>query len=209
MYSNNIQNYQKSTTILNARIKKSGNLLNTPRICTTVNLSWRMIRTNSSGVLGYRWAPTLGQMTRPNNSQQNVRTCKIVDFAVSADHGVKLKETEQKDKGNEILWIIKVTVISFVIVALYIVTKGLVQGLEELEIRTTSVDGPIKFFFRSASLLRVPETWGDLLPLKILGGIIGYRRCEKLSNDNNNNTGGLYRHRNTLIFSDPLLSLLV
>ena len=26
------------------------------------------------------------------------RTCKIVDFAVTADHGVKLKECEKKDK---------------------------------------------------------------------------------------------------------------
>ena len=32
MYSNNIVNFQESTTILNACTKKSGNLLNTPRI---------------------------------------------------------------------------------------------------------------------------------------------------------------------------------
>ena len=32
MYSNNIVNFQESTTILNACIKKSGNLLNAPRI---------------------------------------------------------------------------------------------------------------------------------------------------------------------------------
>ena len=34
MYSNNILNFQESTTILNACTKKSGNLLNTPRIAT-------------------------------------------------------------------------------------------------------------------------------------------------------------------------------
>ena len=32
MYSNNIVNFQESTTILNACTKKSGNLLNSPRI---------------------------------------------------------------------------------------------------------------------------------------------------------------------------------
>ena len=32
MYSNNIVNFQASTTILNAYTKKSGNLLKTPRI---------------------------------------------------------------------------------------------------------------------------------------------------------------------------------
>ena len=33
MYSNNIVNFQESTTILNACTKKSGNLLNSPRVC--------------------------------------------------------------------------------------------------------------------------------------------------------------------------------
>ena len=32
------------------------------------------------------------------NDKQKRRTCKIVDFAVPADHGVKLKESEKKDK---------------------------------------------------------------------------------------------------------------
>ena len=33
MYSNNIVNFQESITISNACTKKSGNLLNAPRIC--------------------------------------------------------------------------------------------------------------------------------------------------------------------------------
>ena len=39
-------------------------------------------------------------MTRPCNNQQNKkkRTCQIVDFAVPADHRVKLKESEKNDK---------------------------------------------------------------------------------------------------------------
>ena len=38
MYSNNILNFQESTTILNACIKKSGNLLNAPRIYIYTNI---------------------------------------------------------------------------------------------------------------------------------------------------------------------------
>ena len=41
----------------------------------------------------------LSQTTRPyNNQQQKKRICKIVDFPVPADHRVKLKESEKKDK---------------------------------------------------------------------------------------------------------------
>ncbi len=37
--------------------------------------------------------------TRPyNNQQKKKRICKIVDFAVPADHRIKLKECEKKDK---------------------------------------------------------------------------------------------------------------
>ena len=36
--------------------------------------------------------------TRPNNNQQKKRTCWVVDFAVSTDHRIKLKESEKKDK---------------------------------------------------------------------------------------------------------------
>ena len=42
----------------------------------------------------------LGQTTRPSDCQQltKVRTCRIVDFAIPADHMVKLKENEKRDK---------------------------------------------------------------------------------------------------------------
>ena len=44
-------------------------------------------------------SPNLGQKTGPNNNQQQKKiNCKIVDFAVSADHRIKLKECEKKDK---------------------------------------------------------------------------------------------------------------
>ena len=44
-------------------------------------------------------SPNFGQETRPNNNQQKKkRTCKTVDFAVLADHRIKLKDCEKKDK---------------------------------------------------------------------------------------------------------------
>ena len=46
-------------------------------------------------------SPIPVQKTRLNNNQQKKkkkRTCKIVDFAVPADHRIKLKECEKKDK---------------------------------------------------------------------------------------------------------------
>ena len=47
-------------------------------------------------------SPNLGQMTWPYNNQQQrkkkKRICKIVDLAVPANHRIKLKECEKKDK---------------------------------------------------------------------------------------------------------------
>ena len=40
MYSNNILNFQESLTILNACTKKSGNLLNTPRMVLSLLLGF-------------------------------------------------------------------------------------------------------------------------------------------------------------------------
>ena len=68
-------------------------------------------------------------------------TCKIVDFAVLADHWVKLKENEKKDRylvfARELkkLWNMKMTFIPIVIGILGTVSKGLLKGLEDLEIR--------------------------------------------------------------------------
>ena len=64
----------------------------------------------------------------------------MVDFAVPADHKIKLKESEKKykyfDLARELkkLWNMKVTVIPIVIGAFGTVTKGLLKGLEDLEV---------------------------------------------------------------------------
>ena len=66
------------------------------------------------------------------------RICKIVDFAVPADHRIKLKECAKKDKYVDLarelkkLWNMKVTIVPIVIGALGTITKGLLKGLEDL-----------------------------------------------------------------------------
>ena len=45
-----------------------------------------------------------------NNNNNNKRTCKIVDFAVLADHRVKLKECEKRDKYLDLVRELKKTV---------------------------------------------------------------------------------------------------
>ena len=70
-----------------------------------------------------------------------------MDLAVTVDHRVKLKESEQNDKYLDLArelkkktktnkqWNMKVTVIPIIISVLGTVAKRMVQGLEGLEIR--------------------------------------------------------------------------
>ena len=82
-------------------------------------------------------SPNLGQKTIPYNNQQKKRISKIVDFAVPADHRIKLKESEKKDKyfnfARELkkLWNMKVTIVPIMIGAFGTVIKGLLTGLED------------------------------------------------------------------------------
>ena len=70
-----------------------------------------------------------------------MRTCRIVDFTVPADPRVKLKESEKKDEYLDLAREQKKTVEhegdgdSNLNCALGTVTKVLVKGLEDLEIR--------------------------------------------------------------------------
>ena len=65
--------------------------------------------------------------------KEKKRTCRIMDFAVQADHRVKLKESVMRDKYLDLarelkkLWNTKVTVILIGISVLGKVTKGLVK----------------------------------------------------------------------------------
>ena len=73
-------------------------------------------------------------------NKKKKKICKIVDFAVPADHRIKLKECEKRDKYLDLawelkkLWNMKVTIIPIVIGAFSTITKGLLKGLEDLEV---------------------------------------------------------------------------
>ena len=78
---------------------------------------------------------------KPNNNQQKEKKIyKIVDLAIPADHRIKLKECKTKDKYLDLarelkkLWNIRVTIVSIVIGAFGTITKGLLKGLEDLEV---------------------------------------------------------------------------
>ena len=92
------------------------------------------------GLWHTHWSPNLGQKTRPYNNQKKKKIiCKTVDFAVPADHRIKLKECEKKDKYLDLarkltkLWNMKVTIVPLVIGALGTVTKGLLKDLKAFE----------------------------------------------------------------------------
>ena len=119
--------------------------------------------------------------------KEKERTCLIVDFAVPADHRVKPKEIENKNKylnlANDLKKVLnmKVTLIPIIIGILGIVTKGLVQGLEDLEIRGRLETIENTALLRSARILRrVLETWRHLLSLQLQWETINKRWCEKL-----------------------------
>ena len=54
--------------------------------------------------------PNLNQTIKHCNNQQKRRTCQIVDFAVPADHRVKLKESKKKDNYLDLTRELKKTV---------------------------------------------------------------------------------------------------
>ena len=120
-------------------------------------------------------SPNLGQTTWPyNNPQKKKRIFKIVDFAVPADHRIKLKEYEKKDKYLDLarelkkLRNMKVTIIPIVSGALGTVTKGLLMGLEELGVGGRVETIQKTTLLKTARILRIVlETWGDLLSLKL------------------------------------------
>ena len=105
----------------------------------------------------------------------------MADFAVLADHWVKLKESEKKNKYLDLAREqkkkqknMKVTVIPVVVSAPGTIIKGLVQGLEDLEIRGRVETIQTTALLRSARIpRRVLETWEDLLSLKLQWEAIG------------------------------------
>ena len=90
------------------------------------------------------------------------------------DHRINLKESEKKDKYLDLprelkkLGNMKVTIMPIVIGALGTITKGLLKGLEDLEVGRQVETIQTTALLRMARILRqVLETWGDLLSLKL------------------------------------------
>ena len=139
-------------------------------------------------------SPNLEQATRASDSQKKKeRICRIVDIVVPADHKVKLKESEKRDKSQDLArelkkrWNMKVMVTLNEIGAFVTVPKGLIKELEDLEMR-----GPVETIqttalLRSARILsRVLESWWDLLSLRLQWKTICKHLCEKLSKESSN-----------------------
>ena len=121
---------------------------------------------------------TPARRPRPYNNQKKKkkkRTCKTVDFAVPADHRINLKECENMykylDLARELkkLWNKKVTIVPIVIGALGTITKGLLKGLEDLEVGGRVKTIQMTALLGTARILRrVLETWEDLLSFRLL-----------------------------------------
>ena len=97
-----------------------------------------------------------------------------MDFAVPAYYRVKLKENEKMDKyldlarGLKKLLNMNVTIIPIVIGSIGTVSEGLVNGLEDLELRGRVETIKTTTVMNSARILRtVLETRGLLLSLKL------------------------------------------
>ena len=83
-----------------------------------------------------------------------------MDCAVPTDHRIKLKECEKKDKYLDLvrelkkLWNMMVTIIPIAIGAFGTVTKGLLKGLEDLEVGGRAEITQATALLRTARILR-------------------------------------------------------
>ena len=88
------------------------------------------------------------------------RISKFGDFVVPVNHRIRLKECKKKDKylnlARELkkLWNIKVTIVPIVIGAFSTVTKGLLKGLEDLEVGGRVETIQTRALLRTARILR-------------------------------------------------------
>ena len=103
----------------------------------------------------------INKKKKKKKKRKEKKTCKFVDFAVPADHRIKLKECEKKDKylnfARELkrkLWNMQMIMIPIVIGAFGTVTKGLLKGLEDLEVGGRMATIQTTILLRTARILR-------------------------------------------------------
>ena len=112
-------------------------------------------------------SPNLSQKTWAYNNQpkKKKKICKIVYFAIPADHRIKLKECEKRYKYLDLARELKKnygTIIPIVIGAFGTVTKRLLKGLEDLEVGDRVETIQTTALLKTARILRrVLETWGN------------------------------------------------
>ena len=110
-----------------------------------------------------------------NKKKKKKKTCWRVDFAVPADHQVKLREGEKRNKYVALawelkkLWNMKVSVIPIIIGALGSVIKGLTQGFEGLEISGRAETIQPTALLRSVSTEESPWDLGKLAVTQTCG----------------------------------------
>ena len=126
------------------------------------------IRNNTDNTIDNR----IQQLGNKNGKENN-----CMDFLNNISHEttwIKPKECEKRDKYLDLareekkIWNMKVTIIPIVTGAFDTVTKGLLKGLEDLEVggRVETIQTTV--LLKTARILRrVLETWGDLLLLNL------------------------------------------
>ena len=83
-----------------------------------------------------------------------------MDFAIPADHSVKSKENEKKDKYLDLawelkkLWNMKATLIPIIIGVFGTVIKGLIKAVEDVEITGRMLTIQTPTVLRSTRILR-------------------------------------------------------
>ena len=109
-----------------------------------------------------------------NKKKKRRELAKLSTLLVPANHRIKLKEWEKKDKYLDFardlkkIWNMQVTIIPIVIGVLGTVTKGLLKRLEDLKVGGRVETIQTTTLLRTARMLRrVLGTWGDLLSLKL------------------------------------------
>ena len=136
--------------------------------------------TQTMGLWRTNGSPNLGKKTRPNNYQQkkeklqNCRLCRPGWPQNKTWRKVKRKiSTSTLQKNWKKKRRMRVTIIPIVIGAFGTVTKGLLKGLEDLEVGGQVATIKTTTLLRTARILkRVLKTWEDLLFLKLQWKII-------------------------------------
>ena len=120
---------------------------------------------------------------RTNNNNNNYYYYYYYYYYYPVNHEIKLKECENTDKYLDLArevkkqWNMKLKIIPIVTGAFGTVSKGLLKGLEDLEVggRVETIQTTV-LLEMARILRRVLETWGDLLSLNLL-----WKTCRKLA----------------------------